>query len=252
MGTISLETVEKFKGVSVMDISTKAQNQTNPISMGINVTFNDRMCSIHCNGSQGGLRFFWMLSMYQGLFQVLSWIRTFKSYCPLRLFKFYLASYNIVNMASEDKQLTQDYIVDKWKNRLFTQEALNHCSNCHCAKYFLFLCWEVAETSYCTHVSQQEEILIFKLTKNVIEIEFHRKKLCKETSFVDIKLTYHTSYPFKVYNFYSFCCIFCCIFRDVWPSPQSILEHFYHSQWTHCPLAVTPHLPPIFLALCSP
>lgn len=58
MGTISLETVEKFKGVRVTDVSTKARNQTNPISMGINVTFNDQMCSIHCNGSQRGPQIF--------------------------------------------------------------------------------------------------------------------------------------------------------------------------------------------------
>ena len=54
MGIISLETVEKFNVVSVTDVSTKARNQTNPVSVGINITFKDQMCSIHCKGSQWG------------------------------------------------------------------------------------------------------------------------------------------------------------------------------------------------------
>lgn len=43
MGALPLEVVVKFKGVSVMDVSTKARNQTNPISVGTDITFKDKM-----------------------------------------------------------------------------------------------------------------------------------------------------------------------------------------------------------------
>lgn len=56
MGALPLEVVVKFKDVSGMDVSTKARNQTNPISVGTAITFKDKMGFVHCNGSQWGLR----------------------------------------------------------------------------------------------------------------------------------------------------------------------------------------------------
>ena len=68
---------------------------------------------------RGALDFFGCFMFIRGCFRCYLELRHLNPYCPLRLFKFYLPSYNIVNMASEDKQLTQDYIVDKWKNKAF-------------------------------------------------------------------------------------------------------------------------------------
>ena len=42
-------------------------------------------------------------------------------------------------------------------------------------------------------------------------------------SFIELQFTYHTIYPFKVYNSVVF-----SVFTVVQPSPQSILEHFPH------------------------